>query len=100
MSVDEYTRIRTERFVNELDNMTSNMENLEYFGSAEGVVFASVNGRRELLSVEISPSELYPENAERLQTLIVEAIKDANCEVDVAEQYIIGFISEDLALGC
>ena len=67
--MDAYTENRLKRFSDELDNITSNMENMEYYGSAEGVVFATVNGKHELLRVEITPSELYPENAERLQAL-------------------------------
>ena len=98
--MDEYTRSRTERFLNELGSMTDTMENLEYFGSAEGVVFASVNGKHELQSIEITPTELYPENAERLQRLILEAIRDAHEEASTAEQYSCFFISEDLCLGC
>lgn len=99
--MDEYTKNRTKRFTDELENMTNAMEAMEYYGSAGGVVFAAVNGRHELLRVEITPKELYPENAERLQALIVEAIRDAHEEATIVEeQYSWGFISEDLALGC
>lgn len=99
--MDAYTENRLKRFSDELDNITSNMENMEYYGSAEGVVFATVNGKHELLRVEITPSELYPENAERLQCLIVEAIREAHEEATITEeQYSWAFISEDLCLGC
>ena len=99
--MDAYTENRLKRFSDELDNITSNMENMEYYGSAEGVVFATVNGKHELLRVEITPSELYPENAERLQQLIVEAIREAHEEATITEeQYSWAFISEDLCLGC
>ena len=99
--MDAYTESRIARFSDELDSMTDNMESMEYYGSAEGVVFATVNGRHELLHVEIDPKELYPENAKRLQKLIVEAIRDANEEATITEeQYSWAFISEDLCLGC
>lgn len=99
--MDAYTESRLHRFHDELENMTDNMENMEYYGSAEGVVFATVNGRHELLRVEITPAELYPENAERLQRLIVEAIRNAHEEATITEeQYSWAFISEDLCLGC
>ena len=43
----------------------------------------------------------YPENAERLQALIVEAIREAVEEATIVEeQYSWAFISEDLCLGC
>ena len=55
----------------------------------------------ETALVEINPSELYPENAERLQQLIVEAIREANEDATITEeQYSWAFISEDLCLGC
>ena len=99
--MDTYTESRLHRFNDELENMTDTMETMEYYGSAEGVVFATVNGKHELLRVEITPSELYPENAERLQRLIVEAIRDAHEDATITEeQYSWAFISEDLCLGC
>lgn len=99
--MDDYTEGRLERFTDELNSMTENMTSMEYYGSAEGAVFATVNGKRELLRVEIDPKELYPENAERLQQMIVEAIRDAMEEATVTEeQYSWAFLSEDLCLGC
>ena len=99
--MDAYTESRIARFSDELDSMTDNMQNMEYYGSAEGVVFATVNGKRELLRMEIDPKELYPENAERLQRLIVEAIHEAIEDATITEeQYSWAFISEDLCLGC
>lgn len=99
--MDDYTEGRLERFTDELNSMTENMTSMEYYGSAEGAVFATVNGKRELLRVEIDPKELYPENAERLQQMIVEAIRDAIEEATVTEeQYSWAFLSEDLCLGC
>ena len=99
--MDAYTESRLHRFNDELENMTDTMETMEYYGSAEGVVFATVNGKHELLRVENTPSELNPENAERLQRLIVEAIRDAHEDATITEeQYSWAFISEDLCLGC
>ena len=99
--MDAYTENRIKRFSDELENMTDNMTNMEYYGSAEGVVFAAVNGKKELLRVEIDPKELYPENADRLQKLIVEAVREAVEDATITEeQYSWAFISEDLCLGC
>ena len=99
--MDDYTKSRIARFSDELDSMTDNMESMEYYGSAEGVVFATVNGKHELLRVEITPAELYPENADRLQKLIVAAVHEAIEDATITEeQYSWAFISEDLCLGC
>ena len=97
MSDDFYTQSRLARFTDELDNKTSNMESLEYFGTA-GDVYVAVNGRRELLRTEIAPDTTADEDT--LRRWRSEALAMALEEVDVAEQYIINFISEDLALGC
>ena len=99
--MDSYTENRLKRFSDELENMTDNMTSMEYYGSAEGVVFATVNGKKELLGIEIDPKELYPENAERLQKLILEAVCNAIEEATITEeQSSWAFISEDLCLGC
>ena len=99
--MDAYTESRIKRFSDELENMTDNMTSMEYYGSAEGIVFATVNGKKELLGIEIDPKELYPENAERLQKLILEAVGNAIEEATITEeQYSWAFISEDLCLGC
>lgn len=99
--MDDYTLGRLDRFTDELSNMTDNMEQLTYYGSAEGLVFACVNGRKELLSVEIALELLHPEQKQRLDTLIVQAIKDACDEASVTEaHYSWTFLSEDLCLGC
>ena len=99
--MDSYTENRIKRFSDELENMTDNMTSMEYYGSAEGIVFATVNGKKELLGIEIDPKELYPENAERLQKLILEAVGNAIEEATITEeQYSWAFISEDLCLGC
>lgn len=42
-----------------------------------GVLTASVNGKRELLSVEIAPDAVDPEDVEMLQDLIVAAVNEA-----------------------
>lgn len=100
MSLDDYLESRLERFAYELETMTEQMEALEYYGSAEGLVYARISGKGELLGVEITPSELYPENAQRLQQLILEAVQDAHRELELTRQSSLDFISEDLALGC
>ena len=57
--------------------------------------------KKELLRMEIDPKELYPENADRLQKLIVEAVREAVEDATITEeQYSWAFISEDLCLGC
>ena len=54
------------------------LESKEYEAAAGGgVVTAVVNGKRELVSVEIDPEAVDPEDVEMLQDLIVAAVNEA-----------------------
>ena len=53
------------------------LESKEYEATAGGgVVTAVVNGKRELISVEIDPEAVDPEDVEMLQDLIVAAVNE------------------------
>lgn len=55
------------------------METREFSASAGGgTVKATVNGKHELRSMEISPDAVDPEDVEMLQDLIVAAVNEAN----------------------
>jgi DNA-binding YbaB/EbfC family protein len=45
--------------------------------SGGGVVEASVNGKQELLSIQIAPDAVDPEDVEMLQDMIVAAVNEA-----------------------
>lgn len=49
-----------------------------------GMVTASVNGHKHLLSVKIDPEVVSKDDVEMLQDLIVAAVNDANRKVDDA----------------
>ena len=51
-----------------------------------GVVEAKVNGKKEVISVNIKPEAVDPEDVEMLQDLVVAAVNEAlrKCEEDVA----------------
>ncbi len=46
-------------------------------GQAEGLVEAAVNGDHEVLRVKIRPEAIRPEEAERLEKLVMDALNDA-----------------------
>jgi len=50
--------------------------------TAGGLVKAVVTGTRELVSVEIGPSVVDPEDVETLQDLVVAAIRDASAKAE------------------
>jgi DNA-binding YbaB/EbfC family protein len=67
--------------------MQEEMENKEYEATVGGgMVKAVVNGKHTVLSVEINPEAIDPEDVEMLQDLVVAAVNQAlrKCEEDVA----------------
>lgn len=58
--------------------MQEEMENKEYEATVGGgMVKAVVNGKHTLLSVEINPEAVDPEDVEMLQDLVVAAVNEA-----------------------
>jgi DNA-binding YbaB/EbfC family protein len=62
----------------EMARVQAELETATCDGSAGGgVVRATVTGKQELVSVEIDPSAIDPDDAEMLQDLVVAAVNDA-----------------------
>ncbi len=62
----------------EMARIQAELETATCDGSAGGgVVRATVTGKQELVSVEIDPAAIDPDDAEMLQDLIVAAVNDA-----------------------
>lgn len=93
-------RDKANRMFSYMDSIDEVWNDLEFYGVAEGVVYVTMNGRGDITRVEITPAELYPENADRLSRLILEAIDSAKEELQYAERERIMLIPEDLRLGC
>ena len=45
--------------------------------SGKGAVKVTINGKQQILSIKISPEVIDPDNAERLEDLVLKAVKDA-----------------------
>ena len=61
-----------------MQKMQAELEAKEYTAQAGGgVVSATVNGKRELLSITIDPEAVDPEDVEMLQDLVVSAVNEA-----------------------
>ena len=59
------------------------MDTLEVEASAGGgVVTARMNGKKELLSLELTPEAITPDDTEMMQDLIVAAVNEAGRRVD------------------
>jgi DNA-binding YbaB/EbfC family protein len=61
--------------------------------TAGGLVKAVVTGTRELVSVEISPSVVDPEDVETLQDLVVAAVRDASSNAEKLAAETMGPLS-------
>jgi DNA-binding YbaB/EbfC family protein len=65
------------------------MEALEIEASAGGgVVTARMNGKKELLSLRLTPEAVTPDDPEMMQDLIVAAVNEAGRKVDAELQRI------------
>ena len=76
------------------------LENSSFTAKAGGgVVTATVNGKHELVSSEIAPEAVDPDDVEMLQDLIVAAVNAATKMVDDASAESMNKISGGLGLG-
>lgn len=67
----------------EMAKAQKELENKEVVGSAGGgVVKVNMNGQKQLLSIEISPDVVDPDDVEMLQDLVTAAVNDAMKQVD------------------
>lgn len=77
-----------ERIAKMQEEMTAKQEEVETqeFSASVGggVVSAKVNGKKEVLSVEISPDAVDPDDVEMLQDLVVSAMNEALRQADDA----------------
>ena len=64
--------------------MQEEMENATYSAAAGGgMVKAEVNGKHELLSLEINPEAVDPEDVEMLQDMVIAAVNEAMRAADI-----------------
>jgi nucleoid-associated protein EbfC len=71
------------------EQIQSRLETLEVEGSSGGgVVTARMNGKKELLSVRITPEAITPSDPDLLGDLVVAAVNDAGRKVDEEMQQL------------
>ncbi|MBQ1351365.1 MAG: YbaB/EbfC family nucleoid-associated protein [Oscillospiraceae bacterium] len=69
---------QAQKLQQEMLRMQSEIEAQTFTAAAGGgVVEASVNGKQELLSIQIDPDAVDPEDVEMLQDMIVAAVNEA-----------------------
>ena len=69
---------QAQKMQQEMMKMQEEMENKEYDATVGGgMVKAVVNGKHSLLSIEINPEAVDPDDVEMLQDLVVAAVNEA-----------------------
>lgn len=78
----------------EMEKMQAELEEAKFEATAGGgAVMAAVSGKKELLSVTISPEACDPDDVEMLQDLIIVAVNDAIKKADEASANQMGRIT-------
>lgn len=80
--------------------MQEEMEAKEYEATVGGgVVTARVNGKHEVLALNIAPEAVDPEDVEMLQDMIVGAVNEAMRKADAEMSQAMGRMTGGLNLG-
>ena len=80
--------------------MQEEMENKTYSASAGGgMVTATVNGKHQLVSIDVKPEAVDPDDVEMLQDMIIAAVNEAMRTADVDAQNNMARLTGGLNLG-
>ncbi len=80
--------------------MQAEMEAKEYEATAGGgMVTAAVNGKHELLRLEIDPAAVDPEDVERLQDMVIAAVNEAVRKADAESSANMSKLTGGVNLG-
>ena len=80
--------------------MQKELEEKEFTAKAGGgMVTATVNGKHELVGIEIKPEAVDPDDVEMLQDMIVAAVNEAMKQADEASQELMGKMTGGLGGG-
>ena len=80
--------------------MQEEMENKTYSASAGGgMVTATVNGKHQVVSIEIKPEAVDPDDVEMLQDMVMAAVNEAMRTADVDAQNNMARLTGGLNLG-
>ena len=84
---------------NKIAKMQEELEKYEVTGTAGGgMVTAKVNGKQELMSIEIKKEVVNPDDVEMLQDLVVAAVREAIKKAGEHSQHEMNKITGGLAI--
>ena len=74
---------QAQKMQEDMENLQAELEEREYEISAGGgVIGVKINGKREILSIDIKPEVVDPDDIETLSDLLVAAVNEAIKRVD------------------
>lgn len=91
---------QAQKMQQEMLRMQEEMENKTYSATAGGgMVKAEVNGKHEVVSLEINPEAVDPDDVEMLQDMVIAAINEAMRTADVDSANNMSKLTGGLNLG-
>jgi len=91
---------QAQKMQQEMLRMQEEMENKTYSATAGGgMVTASVNGKHELMSLQINPEAVDPDDVEMLQDMVIAAVNEAMRTADADAASNMSRLTGGLNLG-
>ena len=91
---------QAQKMQQDMIRMQEEMENKTYSSSAGGgMVTATVNGKHQVLAIEIKPEAVDPDDVEMLQDMVMAAVNEAMRTADVDAQNNMARLTGGLNLG-
>ena len=91
---------QAQKMQQEMIRMQQELENTNYTAAAGGgMVKAVVNGKHELVDLQITPEAVDPDDVDMLQDMIIAAVNEAMRTADAAAQNNMSKLTGGLNLG-
>ena len=91
---------QAQKMQQEMMRMQQELENTNYTAAAGGgMVKAVVNGKHELVDLQINPEAVDPDDVEMLQDMVIAAVNEAMRTADSAAQNNMSKLTGGLNLG-
>ncbi|MBQ3252348.1 MAG: YbaB/EbfC family nucleoid-associated protein [Oscillospiraceae bacterium] len=91
---------QAQKMQQDLMRMQEEMENKTYTAAAGGgMVTATVNGKHELMNIEIKPEAVDPDDVEMLQDMVIAAVNEAMRSADADSANNMSRLTGGLNLG-
>ena len=91
---------QAQKMQQDMIRMQEEMENKTYSAAAGGgMVIATVNGKHQVVGIEIKPEAVDPDDVEMLQDMVIAAVNEAMRTADTDAQNNMAQITGGLNLG-